>query len=195
MICKLSGKIESLFGEMVEVCTPGGVSYSVTVTKSLYSTLNMNEECEIITELVVREDAWSLYGFSNNNEKKLFKLLTTVQGVGAKSAINLLSELGESGVQNAIVSGDVTTLCSANGVGPKIAKRIANELKGKVAGVSTELVNTQNNTVLDTVSALTNLGFKRADAIQVTEAVMAEYEDKSNVTFEELIRECLKRIK
>lgn len=195
MICKLSGKIESLFGEMVEVCTPGGVSYSVTVTKSLYSTLNMNEECEIITELVVREDAWSLYGFSNNNEKKLFKLLTTVQGVGAKSAINLLSELGESGVQNAIVSGDVTTLCSANGVGPKIAKRIANELKGKVAGVSTELVNTQNNTLLDTVSALTNLGFKRADAIQVTEAVMAEYEDKSNVTFEELIRECLKRIK
>lgn len=195
MICKLSGKIESLFGEMVEVCTPGGVSYSVTVTKSLYSTLNMNEECEIITELVVREDAWSLYGFSNNNEKKLFKLLTTVQGVGAKSAINLLSELGESGVQNAIVSGDVTTLCSANGVGPKIAKRIANELKGKVAGVSTELVNTRNNTLLDTVSALTNLGFKRADAIQVTEAVMAEYEDKSNVTFEELIRECLKRIK
>lgn len=195
MICKLSGKIESLFGDMVEVCTPGGVSYSVTVTKSLYSTLNMNEECEIITELVVREDAWSLYGFSNNNEKKLFKLLTTVQGVGAKSAINLLSELGESGVQNAIVSGDVTTLCSANGIGPKIAKRIANELKGKVVGVSTELVNTQNNTLLDTVSALTNLGFKRADAIQVTEAVMAEYEDKSNVTFEELIRECLKRIK
>lgn len=195
MICKLSGKIESLFGDMVEVCTPGGVSYSVTVTKSLYSTLNMNEECEIITELVVREDAWSLYGFSNNNEKKLFKLLTTVQGVGAKSAINLLSELGESGVQNAIVSGDVTTLCSANGIGPKIAKRIANELKGKVVGVSTELVNTQNNTLLDTVSALTNLGFKRADAIQVTEAVMVEYEDKSNVTFEELIRECLKRIK
>jgi Holliday junction DNA helicase RuvA len=123
----------------------------------------------------VSEDKMALYGFADISERDWFRLLTTVQGVGARVALNILSVLAPDRLTSAIAAQDKTTLCEADGVGPKLAARILNELKDKVTTLATSPVAaTQvqgtaaqpavSTAVGDAVSALVNLGYKRIEA-------------------------------
>lgn len=193
MIYKISGIVEFKDDTLLVLEASGGISYSIFATKSLLAISNIGEKSSAFIEVVMRENDISLYGFKTLDEKKMFLLLTTVQGVGTKSSLNLVSTLGVEKLNQAIVFEDITSLCSTQGIGPKIAKRISNELKTKVQN-NRILPDTQTtDTTSDVLSALLNLGFKKADAKNVISDIMTS--SNSNWDFETLLKESLKRIK
>lgn len=193
MIYKISGIVEFKDDTLLVLEASGGISYSIFATKSLLEASNIGGKSSAFTELVIRENDISLYGFKTLDEKKMFLLLTTVQGVGTKSSLNLVSTLGIEKLNQAIVFEDIMSLCSAPGIGPKIAKRISNELKTKVQN-DRILPNIQTtDTTSDVLSALLNLGFKKVDAKNVISDITTS--SNSNWDFETLLKESLKRIK
>ena len=120
-----------------------GVRIGVHITLSTYEKLgDVNAEVELLTYLNVREDIMELYGFFDNSERLLFKLLTSVNGIGPKSALNILSGTNPNSFKKNIINGDISSLTSIPGIGAKTAKRIVIELKDKFidGGESVELV-------------------------------------------------------
>ncbi|MEO0680051.1 MAG: Holliday junction branch migration protein RuvA, partial [Pseudomonadota bacterium] len=130
MIGKLSGRIDYVADDhaLIEV---GGVGYIVYAADRVLATLQPGEAAAFYTELVVREDLLQLYGFPTLAEKEWHRLLTSVQGVGAKVGLAILGVLGPEGTSRALARGDAVAIRGAPGVGPKLAQRIVNELKGK----------------------------------------------------------------
>ncbi len=174
MIAQLSGTIVEVSGNAV-VLNVAGVGYLVTVSGRTQSQISLLDgSVTLLTDLVVREDSMTLFGFLEPAERDAFRLLTTVQGVGAKAAMAILSVLGPAELNAAIVSGDKAMVARADGVGPKIAQRVVNELAEKIgklpiaadtASIGPGAVAEDDNTVLgDAMSALTNLGYGRAEA-------------------------------
>ena len=132
MISQLSGKIISSDDKSL-IVDVNGVGYQVFCSlQTLIDLKDSNETITILTEFIVREDSQSLYGFSGQLEKKWFNLLISVQGVGAKAAIAILSSITIDDLGYAISNSEKTTVTKAEGVGPKIAGRIINELKDKI---------------------------------------------------------------
>ncbi len=124
-------------------------------------------EVTVLTELQVREDAWTLFGFGSAGERDAFRALTSVQGVGGRVAMAILSALSPDELARAVAQEDKAMIGRANGVGPKLAARIANELKGKLgaSGPWRSCAPTPRaGTAADALSALANLGFKPAEA-------------------------------
>lgn len=197
MISKLKGLIEG-FGEDLVQIDVGGVVYEVFCSsRTLQALPRVGEASVIFIEMIVREDMIRLYGFASETEKAWFRILMTVQGVGARVALALLSALSGSELSSAIALQDKAMVGRANGVGPKLAGRIVTELKGKVpqfgaaeAGVLGlqaalgEGVATGNGA--DAVSALVNLGYSSAQASAVVARVMAK--EGEDVATERLIR-------
>lgn len=183
MIAKLTGRLDSLGRDHV-VIDCGGVGYFVRCPARTLSSLPApGETASIAVETLVREDAIDLYGFADPAERDWFRLLMTVQGVGAKVAISLLSALNPADLASAISSEDKTMLTRADGVGPKLATRLAIELKDKVAtmalgrGVPTLSPTTVPSlagdaAAADAVSALVNLGYRRPEAASAVEKAM-----------------------
>lgn len=135
MIGKLSGRLDWRGVDTVLIDVRG-VGYVVTVSDRTLAGLPMpGEAVSLYTELVVREDLLQLIGFPTMLEKEWYRLLTTVQGVGAKAALAILGTLGADGVSRAITLGDVRAVQSAPGVGPKLAQRVILELKAKAPAV------------------------------------------------------------
>ncbi|MEH7830164.1 Holliday junction branch migration protein RuvA [Gemmobacter denitrificans] len=135
MIGKISGRIDWRGPDHVLIDVRG-VGYIVYVNdRTLAALPGVGEACALYTELVVREDLLQLFGFPTMLEKEWHRLLTTVQGVGAKAAMAILGTLGPEGAGRAITLGDVRAIQAAPGIGPKIAQRVVLELKGKAAGV------------------------------------------------------------
>lgn len=135
MIGKISGRIDFRASDHVLIDV-GGVGYVVYVSQRTLSALpGPGEAVALYTDLLVREDILQLFGFTSVVEKEWYKLLTTVQGVGAKAAMAILSALGPDGVSRAIALGDWNAVKAAQGVGPKIAQRVVNELKDKAPTV------------------------------------------------------------
>lgn len=175
MIAKLSGLLDST-GLDWAIIDVNGVGYLISAsTRTLRRLGSTGNAVSVHTEMWVSEDKMALYGFADINERDWFRLLTTVQGVGARVALNILSVLAPDRLTSAIAAQDKTTLCEADGVGPKLAARILNELKDKVATLATSPVAaTQvqstaaqpavSTAVGDAVSALVNLGYKRIEA-------------------------------
>ena len=131
MIGKISGRLD-LIGEDHVMIDTGGVGYIVYCSDRTRASLpSVGGPVALYTDLVVREDLLQLYGFLTIAEREWHKLLTTVQGVGAKAALAIQGTLGPEGVSRAIALGDVVAVKAAPGVGPKIAQRVVNELKGK----------------------------------------------------------------
>jgi len=194
MIYKLSGVIDYIEEPAVVVNT-GGVGYGVLVPTSTLAGLVVGAKVELFIETVVREDAFILYGFASKKEKDLFNLLTTVQGVGPKAGLSLLSSLKPSELVGAIIAGDSASLSRAPGIGGKTASRIASELREKVAkvGISAGLAEmaaaiSGNAMAADAISALVNLGYPRAAAAQaVGEALSAS----PSATLNETIKSAL----
>jgi Holliday junction DNA helicase RuvA len=156
MIAKLTGILDHIGadGAIVDV---GGVGYLVSASTRTLGQLQPGAVARLLIETHVREDHIHLYGFIDAAERDWFRLLTTVQGVGAKVALAILSAVAPNDLTLAIVAQDKAMLARADGVGPKLAARIVNELRDKVGGLALAATNAA-------VSALVNLGYRRAEA-------------------------------
>jgi holliday junction DNA helicase RuvA len=180
MIAKLAGLLDQIMpdGAVVDV---GGVGYLVFCsTRTIGQLPAPGHAAKLLVETHVREDHIHLYGFIDAVERDWFRLLTTVQGVGARLALALLSALSPDQLALAILSQDKATLARADGVGPRLAARIANELRDKVGGLATAAPATvtakpaatgkEAGAAADAVSALVNLGYRRAEAFSAVAA-------------------------
>ncbi len=176
MIAQLSGSIVQTDDQRT-ILDVHGVGYAVHVSGRTQGQLGtMAGEVTLLTEMQVREDSMTLFGFLDVAERDAFRLLITVQGVGAKAAMAILSVLAPADLTNAIISGDKAMVARADGVGPKIAQRVVNELGEKIGkivslGGALSIGNTSGETsgaaaglVGDAVSALANLGYGQTEA-------------------------------
>ncbi len=197
MIGKLKGLVDS-FGDDWVLIDCGGVCYEVHCsTRTLQSLPRVGESAVVFIETILREDLIRLFGFASEAEKSWFLLLTTVQGVGARVALAILSVLSPSELSSAIALQDKAMVGRANGVGPKLAVRIVTELKGKVpaiGGIDAGTLGLQTalgegvakSNVADAVSALTNLGYSSAQASAALARVVAK--EGEDAATEKLIR-------
>lgn len=184
MIAKLRGILDS-FGEDWCIVDVGGVGYHVFCSSKTLNNLNgIGEEIILMIETHIREDHFHLFGFSTELERDWFQLLQSVQGVGAKVALAILSAVGPDELSSSIAAGDKTIVGRANGVGPKLATRIVMELKDKVAKFAfvplkgNEKSANVSNSTQDAVSALVNLGYKQTEAyVAVTKVLNDGAED------------------
>jgi Holliday junction DNA helicase RuvA len=170
MIARLTGVVDSTTAEAA-VVDVGGVGYLVFCSsRSLGRLPAVGGAVSLFVETHVREDHIHLYGFIDAAEREWFRLLTTVQGVGAKLALAILGVLSSGDLTQAILVQDKTSLTRASGVGPKLAARIVAELKDKVGGIALGPVaavaaaTEPAGPVADAVSALVNLGYRRSEA-------------------------------
>ena len=170
MIASLKGVLESVAEESA-VVDVSGVGYLVFCSgRTLANLPQPGEAVRFVVETHVREDHIHLYGFAEPGERDWFRLLTTVQGVGAKVALAILSALGPEELVQAVAAQDKAAVSRANGVGPKLAGRIVLELKDKVGNLvsatlpQAEPVRHRLAAIAKPISALVNLGFQRTDA-------------------------------
>ena len=193
MIARLTGKLAET-GADSAVIDVAGVGYLVHLSgKTLAALGPVGGDVLILTELQVREDAWTLFGFSSAAERDSFRALTSIQGVGGRLALAILSVLSSDELARAVAQEDKAMIGRANGVGPKLAARIANELQGKlgVTGLGASGPAPRGVTAADALSALGNLGFKPADA---SAAVNAAQDDLGpDATLDALVRLALKK--
>ena len=177
MIARLTGILAEISADTA-IIDVGGVGYLVHASSRTLEAIGpIGGEVLILTELQVREDAWTLFGFGSAVERDSFRALTSVQGVGGRLALAILSVLAPDELARAVSQGDKAMIGRANGVGPKLAARIANELQGKlgVAGLGASLAPAPRaGAAADALSALGNLGFKPADASAAVNAAQDE---------------------
>lgn len=170
MIAYLKGNLLSL-GYDTCILEVNGVGYEVTLTGSAHASLSGKKVGEVYTYFHVKEDGIALYGFSTPEEKALFLQLISVQGVGPKMGVGILSQLSSSDVVAAIATGDSKRLASVKGLGKKTAERLILELKEKMSLMATplpegEVVLSAGKEDDEAIAALTGLGFTRAEAVQ-----------------------------
>jgi len=196
MIAKLTGRLDSS-GAGHAVIDVGGVGYLVEASARTLDALGpVGGDVTIHTEMLVGEDFLRLLGFARAEERDWFRLLTSVQGVGAKVALAILSALEVADLQRALASGDSAMIARANGVGPKLAQRIAHELKDKagalggIAGTGPAAVPVAGP-LGDAVTALTGLGFKPGEASAAVAAASEEL--GAGATLDALVRVALKK--
>ena len=195
MIARLRGLLDS-FGADHAVIDVGGIGYLVFASTRTLSQLGaIGDEVVLHTEMLVSEDSIRLVGFTTAEERDWFRLLTTVQGVGHRVALAILSALSGDELHRAIASGDPRMISRAQGVGPKLAQRIVHELKDKAGGVALGPAGgapiPAGSHAQDAVSALLNLGFKPAEASAAV--ANAEAELGPDATLDALVRGALKK--
>ena len=193
MIARLSGILAETSSDSA-VIDVGGVGYLVHLSGRTLSALGpIGGEVLILTELQVREDAWTLFGFGSTVERDSFRALTSIQGVGGKLALAILSTLSPDELARAVAQDDKAMIGRANGVGPKLAARITNELQGKlgVTGIAGAAPAPRGGAAADALSALANLGFKPADASAAVNAAQDELGPEA--TLDALVRLALKK--
>lgn len=194
MIARLTGTLAELAADSA-VIDVAGVGYLVQMSSRTLDALGeIGAEVLILTELQVREDAWTLFGFGSAQERDSFRALTSIQGVGGRLALAILSALSPDELASAVAHGDKAMIGRANGVGPKLAMRITNELAGKlgVSGLGGQLAPAQRtSTAHDALSALGNLGFKPAEAGAAVAAASEEL--GAEATLDALVRLALKK--
>jgi Holliday junction DNA helicase RuvA len=198
MIGKLTGTIDNINGSHV-VLDVNGVGYVVTCSaRTLRRIGPAKSAASLLIETHVREDAINLYGFAEAEEQDWFRLLTTVQGVGAKVALAILSTVSPDELAQVIAAQDKTALTQADGVGPKLALRLVTELKDKVPSFMASPARLRavkdgepapaNSLATDAVSALVNLGYRRAEAFGAVASISRE---SPNAKLDDLIRASL----
>jgi holliday junction DNA helicase RuvA len=193
MIARLSGILAETSNDSA-VIDVAGVGYLVQLSGRTLSAIGPSGgEVMLLTELQVREDAWTLFGFGSTAERDAFRALTSIQGVGGRLALAILSTLSPDELARAVAQDDKAMIGRANGVGPKLAARIANELRGKLGalGPGGAAPAPRGGAATDALSALANLGFKPAEA---SAAVNAAQDDLGEgATLDALVRLALKK--
>lgn len=196
MIARLTGKLIETAADTC-VLDVQGVGYLVHVSGKAVSMLGpQGGHVTLLTELQVREDAMTLYGFGNAAERDAFRALTSVQGVGGRVALAILTVMTPDELAAAISTGDKARVAQANGVGPKLAMRIVNELAGKLGDPAMAAAGGANaprgSLAADAVAALTGLGFKPAPAQKAVAEAQAELD--GDATLDALVRTALKKV-
>lgn len=203
MIGKLKGVVDAV-GEGHAIVDVGGVGYEVQASARTLRTLQAGEPVSLAIETHVREDAIRLYGFTSEVERSWFRMLQTIQGVGAKVALAVLGTLAPQELANAIALQNWAAVEQSPGVGKKLAQRIVAELKDKapalsVAGLSVPAAArkggqapAEHNAAAEAISALTNLGYQPGQASQAVAAAMAELGEAADTA--KLIRRGLKEL-
>lgn len=190
--------IDYIKGEIVElspahiVLEAANIGYLLNISLGTYSELNGKTIAKLYVYEAIREDAHTLFGFLNKEERDLFLLLISVSGVGANTARVILSSLAPNELQNAILTGNVSLLKSVKGIGAKTAERIIVDLKDKVAKVeiSSKDISIADNILSDeAVAALVMLGFAQVPAQKVVRNVI---EINPQLKIEEIIKQALK---
>ena len=198
MIAKLKGRLDST-GIDHAIIDVGGVGYLVGASSRTLAALGpVGEAVTIHTEMLVAEDSIRLVGFARAEERDWYRLLTHVQGVGSRVALAILSALEPLEVHRAVAMGDKAMIARANGVGPKLAQRIVNELKDKIgaapagtSGLPGVVALPTGSFAADALSALQNLGFKPAEASGAVAA--AEEELGDGASLDALVRLALRK--
>lgn len=207
MIGKLSGIIDS-FGNDYILLDVGGVGYLVHCSpRTLQQAGQTGDAVSLLIDTHVREDAINLYGFKDAMEQQWFRLLTSVQGVGARVGMSILGSCPPERLGFAIASGDKAAIQAADGVGPKLAVRIVTELKDKAGKIdfaikpatndSTKTLNKAAAPVSldqDAVSALVNLGYAKSDAFQAVLSAKQKANDNELASLSDIIRLALKEL-
>ncbi len=193
MIAYLKGNLEVKQEEYI-IIDVNGIGYKVSMAKTAIEQLpDLDSKVKVYTFLRVREDDVSIYGFNTNEELTMFELLISVGGIGAKSAINILSNITPSKFALAVITNDVNTLKKLQGIGPKTAQRIILELKDKIKTEDAMQIPHEDENITETVSkedfeeliqALQVLGFKRFEINKILPKIKAE-------TLEDKIKEAL----
>jgi Holliday junction DNA helicase RuvA len=178
MIARLSGRIAELGGDHAVVDVHGVGLLVLLSARTLAAIGAVGADVLLLTELHVREDALTLYGFGSNAERDWFRLLTGVQGVGGRVGLAILSVLAPDELSRAVAAGDKAMVARANGVGAKLATRIVTELKDRagpaLGPAATGAVPAAGGVEADALSALGNLGFRPAEASAAVGAAIAE---------------------
>tara|TARA_B100000965_G_C19536318_1_gene733529 strand:- start:312 stop:914 length:603 start_codon:yes stop_codon:yes gene_type:complete len=197
MITFLKGTLEDALPTKV-VIEVNGVGYELLIPLSSFEKLpGLGKALVLKTQLVVREDSQTLYGFATEDERDMFKMIQSVSGIGPRLALNVLSGMAVDSFKLAVGSGDVKRLSSINGIGKKTAERMVLELKDKVDHLHGDLPTALgqvpgdlDKSISDTVAALEALGSKSAEAQKAAQAAKAMLGDQASV--EELVRAALK---
>tara|TARA_B100000989_G_scaffold76228_1_gene53997 strand:- start:120 stop:701 length:582 start_codon:yes stop_codon:yes gene_type:complete len=193
MITKITGRlVEKSPTELVIDCN--GIGYLVNISLNTFSMIEDEENISLFTYLQVKEDSHTLFGFCDKQERNLFKKLISVSGIGASTARTMLSSLSPKEIQNAIISGNVSTIQSIKGIGLKTAQRVIIDLKDKVGLVSekNEISSNIYNTNQDeALSALEVLGYGRKQTIKIVQMLINE---SPEITVEQLIKGALNKL-
>lgn len=203
MIGKLTGKIDALGTDHV-IIDVGGVGYLVQCSSATLARLAVGASAALLVETKVSDDAIRLYGFFSDNEREWFRLLQTVQGVGARVALGVLGAVKISDLERSIVLGDKTVVGRAQGVGPKLATRIVTELKDKAPAVllqrraetggTAAVIDMPHPVESDAIGALMKLGYSQMAAAEVVARASqnSELEGRGAPALDVLIRESLR---
>ena len=174
-----------------------GIGYYLNISLNTFSKLNKieNNDCKILTHLHVREDSHTLFGFFDQEERKIFLMLLSVSGIGASTAMMILSSLNSNEIRMAILKEDIVTLKSIKGIGMKSAQRIIIDLKDKMTDLQLNqgdvLIQNDNIKRNEALSALETLGFSAKEINKVLDNILSENPDKS---VEQVIKMSLKRL-
>ena len=195
MIARLSGALAEVAADHAVIDVMGVGYFVLASARTLDAIGPIGGEVMLLTEMQVREDSMTLFAFGTAGERESFRHLTSVQGVGGRVALAILSVLDPAELAAAVSRGDKAMVARANGVGPKLAMRIVNELAGKLGNPA--LAGTAGSPVAkggaahDALSALANLGFKPADASAAVAAAVADLGD--GATLDALVRLALRK--
>lgn len=191
--------ITFLKGKLIEknptdiVLDVNGVGYRVNISLNTFSKIDDKENCFIYTYFHVKEDAQILYGFSNKEERSVFKLLISVSGIGPNTAQVIMSSMSPENLQRAVMTNDIESIKSVKGIGLKSAQRLILDLKDKISKISLQESSSGiNNTIKDeALSALKMLGFARKNIESVIDKILL---DSENITVEDLIKQVLNKM-
>ncbi len=197
MIASLTGVVERILLDSVIIET-GGVGYRVFATPETLAQLRVDNPATILTEMVVREDSLTLYGFKNSEEQDLFLLLQKVSGIGPRMALAILAVLDPQTLSQAIQNEDTATLKQVPGVGKRVSERLIVELKDKVEDVvsaapmgAADTASSPSGLRVEVTEALTGLGFATTEISKAISSVLAENPDADAAT---VLRQSLIRL-
>ncbi len=192
---------EYIKGKLVEL-TPAyvivennGIGYFLNISVTTSAGLKKGEECKLYIHEVIREDSHLLYAFINKDEREIFRLLISVNGVGPNTARLVLSSITYSNLISAISDKNIDIIKSVKGIGEKTAQRIVIDLKDKIPETSSqyaEILDSPNNTLAkDSLSALTMLGFSKSAVQKVVNRIISENKDNETITVEDIVKQAL----
>src|SRR3990167_9923782 len=188
------GKVVEIDNQKV-ILDVNGIGYKIFVPQSFQNELQNSENLKVYVYLAVKEDSHTLYGFSTKLQKDIFEILISVSGIGAKTAILILSYIDIENLYSAISNADVKLLSKIPHVGKKTAERLILELKDKFKVLDTKIISnqskTQNYLISDAINALMNLGYSVS---QANKAVQSITKDEKDLTLSQLITKALQKI-
>jgi len=200
MFAKLTGLLDYIDEDSC-IVDVSGVGYLVFIPSHYFNLLSAKKEISLYIQTIVKEDSISLYGFLEEEQKKLFNLLILVQGVGPRIALMILSKISFDDLQKAIVLQDVETLKTIPGIGIKVAQRIVNELKDKITkifNITDKLIMSENfkikntNQLNDAMVALEGLGYSKFEIQKIMSALVGVIDENTSV--EDIIKYALQHI-